>query len=93
MIVIGRAENSSVRRSFRSHTTHKGRPRAGMPKNGIPDLQPPRKHLQRNENGKEKGEKTENRRNSGEAEAYESTSKNPISHHKSNPKTLYTHQE
>ena len=85
--VVGRAENSGDR----WHTTHKGRPRAGMPH--IADLQPPWKNLQRNENGEEKGERTENRRNSGKAEPYESTSKTPILHHKNNPRTFYTHQE
>ena len=93
IMVVGKAENSGKRWSFRSHTTHKGQPRAGMPQNRVPDLQPPWKNLQRNENGKEKGERIENRRNSGEAESYESTSKTPISHYKSNPRTLYTHQE
>ena len=29
--VVGRTENSGERRSFRTHTTHKGRPKAGMP--------------------------------------------------------------
>ena len=41
MGVVGRAENSGERQSFRSHTTHKGRPRAGMPQNSSPTFSHP----------------------------------------------------
>ena len=41
MRVVGRAKNSSERWSFRSHTTHKGRPRAGMPQIASPTFSHP----------------------------------------------------
>ena len=30
--VVGRIENSGERRSYRPHTTHKGRPKSGSPR-------------------------------------------------------------
>ena len=41
MMVVGRAENFGERWSFRSHTTHKGRPRAGMPQISSPTFSHP----------------------------------------------------
>ena len=41
MGVVSRAENSGERWSFRSHTTHKGWPRAGMPENQSPTFNHP----------------------------------------------------
>ena len=96
MRVVGRAENSGERWSFRSQFSLAHDPQRAAEgwdaTNRVPDLHPPWKNLQRNENGEEKGERTENRRNSDEAKPYESTSKTPILYHKS-PITLYTHQE
>ena len=43
MRVVSRAENSGKRWSFRSHTTHKGRPRAGMPQIASPTFSHPKR--------------------------------------------------
>ena len=58
---VGRAKNSSKRWSFRSHTTHKGRPRAGMPQIASPTFSHPERTYKETKivKKKEKEQKTD----------------------------------
>ena len=90
--VVGRTENSSERRSFRSHTAHKGRPKAGMPQNSTPTFSHPKTTCKEQKKIEKNEEDKKIRRNSGEANPYEIDVKTSILRNKSNPRTFYTHQ-